>query len=143
MKREEFFFQLQKATNKAAEFAEEYIINDVVRNFKYNVTLISPLKIKETNGTKEHIEQEPEKKFGVDIHKAVELIYRDGKVPRWIDINVIKTKRRVTIVKLVCSRDYSGKKEDLYYTLNGTEPFGIKSPLLPADYIEGKKFKLK
>jgi hypothetical protein len=31
----------------------------------------------------------------------------------------------------------------MYYTWNGTQPFGIKSPYLPPSWNEGEKFELR
>jgi hypothetical protein len=143
MTKEEFLFQLQKASIGAAEFAEEFITNKVIRKFKYDVILIAPLESKGSDGFKEYPEGRSKKVFGVDMNRAADLIYQEGKAPIWIDISVSKVKRTTTILRLICSRDYSNKKEELYYLENGTEPFGIKSPFLPVDYKEGVKFKLK
>jgi len=61
----------------------------------------------------------------------------------WIDISVHKLDKYTTTFKLFCAGRYSDDKEEFYYHKGGTGPFGIKSPDLPFDYIDGRKFNLK
>lgn len=130
MTKEEFLFRLQGASFLALKFAENYVKNKLYTEFRYDVTLIKP-----ENRSKEFHE--------IREDEAADLIFKEGRVPTWIDISVSKVKKKQTIINLLCSRDYSDKKEDLYYTEGGSEPFGIKSPILPFWYKEGQKFKLK
>ena len=74
--------------------------------------------------------------------EVVELLYRKNKVPVWIDINVLKSNRKTTTFNLLCAGRYTNNKEEFYYNINGSGPFGIKSPNLPINYQEGKRFRL-
>ncbi|MFD2566934.1 hypothetical protein [Pseudotenacibaculum haliotis] len=130
MTKEEFLFRLQGASFLAMKFAENYVKNKLYTEFRYDVTLIEP-----ENRSKEFSE--------IKENEAVDLIFKEGKVPTWIDISVSKVTKKETIINLLCSKDYSKKKEDLYYTEGGSKPFGIKSPNLPIGYKKGEKFKLK
>ena len=73
---------------------------------------------------------------------VVETLLRKGKVPVWIDISVTMVQRRKTVLTLLCAGRYSDNTKELYYYQRGTGPFGVKSPNLPIDYKEGKKFWL-
>lgn len=73
----------------------------------------------------------------------IDLLYRKNKVPIWININVLKSSRKSTTFNLLCAGRFTDNKEEFYYINKiGSTPFGIKSPELPLDYSEGKKFSL-
>ena len=130
MTKEEFLFRLQGASFLAMKFAEKYVKNKLYTEYRYNVTLI---------GSEENSQEFSE----IKENEVVDLIVKEEKVPIWIDIQVSKVNKKETIISLICSKDYSDRREELYYKENGSEPFGIKSPNLPFDYKEGEKFKLK
>lgn len=143
MTKQEFLFHLKGASLVALKFAENYIKNKLTTDFTYNVILNASSD--DPNLTQFDIYQEDDGKIKLDLtdNEVVELLYRNGKVPVWIDINVLKSNRKITNFNLLCSGRYSDDKKEFYYNDNGSGPFGIKSPKLPIDYKEGKKFKLK
>jgi hypothetical protein len=66
---------------------------------------------------------------------ALAWLWRDGRVPAWIDVSVAAVDARTTYVRLTCSGRFRGRRDALYYQ-DGYPPFGIKSPRLPADWDE-------
>ena len=138
----EFQFHLVGATFMAHRFAKNYLINKLPIEFKYNVEL---------NGSKDDPKLEqfdiyPEDngivKNGLSESEVIDLIFRNEKIPVWIDINVCKSDEVKTTINLLCAGRYSNDKKEFYYNHNGSGPFGIKSPILPSNYIEGTKFKI-
>jgi hypothetical protein len=67
---------------------------------------------------------------------------RQGKVPVWIDISVESVYKDQTIFRLLCAGRYTDNEEEFYYNKRETAMFGIKSPTMPPNYVEGQKFKL-
>lgn len=143
MTKSEFLFHLKGSSLIALKFAENYVKNKLTTGFKYNVIL---------NGSNDNpklvqfdIYKEDDGIIKLDLtdNEVVELLYRKNKIPVWININVLKSSRKSTTFNLLCAGRYSDDKKEFYYNDNGSGPFGIKSPKLPIDYIEGKKFKLK
>ncbi len=143
MTKEEFLFHLQGASLVALKFAENYVKNKLTTDFKYNVILNASTD--DPNLPQFDIYPEDTGKMQLDLsdNEVVDLLYRKGKVPVWIDINVLKSSRKSTTFNLLCAGRYSDNKEEFYYNHNGSGPFGIKSPKLPVGYKEGSKFKLK
>lgn len=73
-----------------------------------------------------------------DDEDVVELLYRDGRRPAWIDISVLTVRRRRSVMHLLCRGRYLSDEKLLYYHSRGTHPFGIKSPDLPLRRREGR-----
>lgn len=143
MTKREFLFHLNGASIMALKLAKNYVKNKLTTDFKYdvilNVSTDSPNLLQFDIYPEDHGKIE----LGLTDQEVVTLLYRNGKVPVWIDINVLKSNRRSTTFNLLCSGRYSSDKEEYYYNDNGSGPFGIKSPTLPIDYNEGKRFRLK
>ena len=64
--------------------------------------------------------------------EAIDWLWRDGRVPQWIDVSVAAVDARTTYVRLTCCGRFRGRRDALYYQ-DANPPFGIKSPSLPAD----------
>lgn len=142
MTKQEFLFHLQGASLVALKFAERYVKDKLVTDFKYNV-IFTP---SHQNIYPDHFAFYPEDdgiiKLNFNDNQVVNLLYRNNKIPVWIDISVLKSSRKSTTFNLLCAGRYSDNKEDFYYRDDGSAPFGIKSPTLPINYKEGKKFRL-
>ena len=125
----EFLFHLQGASFQALKFAEKHVKTELKTNFKYNVIFADE-------------NANPKMKLDLTDQQVVDVLYINEKIPIWIDINVLKSSRKETTFNLLSSKDYSNNKDEYYYNHNGSGPFGVKSPILPPNYEEGKKFKL-
>lgn len=70
--------------------------------------------------------------LNLDFETALHNIYRNGKIPVWINISICKSNRKSTILRLECAGRFTDNFSDLYYSESEVSPFGIKSPqLLP------------
>jgi len=138
----EFQFHLAGASILAYRFAKNYITNNLPFEFKYDVEL----NVSADNPKLEQFDVYPKDngiiKSSLSEEDVVDLLYRKNKVPVWIDINVCKSNEEETIFKLLCAGRYSNNKEEFYYNHNGSGPFGVKSPILPANFTEGIKFEI-
>ncbi|CAM3712990.1 hypothetical protein [Flavobacterium chungbukense] len=142
MKKEEFLFCLKGASFVALKFAERYVKDKLVTDFKYNVILTVAGNIVGVKQFEIYPEEKDIIKLDLTDNEVVDLLYRNNKIPIWIDISVLKSSRKSTTFNLLCSGKYSGDKDDYYYNENGSGPFGVKSPNFPLNYKEGKKFRL-
>ena len=115
MTKQEFLFHLQGASLVSLKFAENYIKNKLTTDFKYNVILNASTD--NPNLTQFDIYPEDNKKMKLDLtdNEVVELLYRNGKVPVWIDINVLKSNRKSITFNLLCAGRYSDDKKEYYY----------------------------
>lgn len=142
MTKEEFTFHLNGASLVALKFAERYVKNKLTTDFKYNVVLNASTDNKSLMQYDVYPQDTGIIKLDLIDDEVVELLYRKNKVPVWIDINVLKSNRKSTTFNLLCAGRYTNNKEEFYYNINGSGPFGIKSPNLPINYQEGKRFRL-
>lgn len=139
----EFQNLLSHSSNVALDFARTYVTNNFPNDFRYSVRL---------NASTDDINIKQFDIYPTDNDKIVDfitadtvinLLNRNGKVPVWIDISVEYVHKKFTVFLLLCAGRYSADENEFYYLKSGTGPFGIKSPTLPIDYIEGIKFNLK
>jgi hypothetical protein len=65
---------------------------------------------------------------------VVSFLWRDGKVPEWIDIAVHGAGTRHTVVRLLCCGRFTGQDDLLYHRNPGVPPFSVKSPNLPPGW---------
>lgn len=71
--------------------------------------------------------------------QVVDLLFKDGKAPKWADCNVYYSTADLTIVKIFFSRQFRDEKE-VYYLERGTGPFKAVVAT-PYDYMDnGDKF---
>ena len=73
---------------------------------------------------------------------VVEILWREGKVPEWINVQARKQDSASTFVKLVCCGRFTKEKKHLYHIHEGRAPFHVLGPPLPVGYQEGDKFSL-
>lgn len=140
----DYFLQLLRDSSKYSyDFAKKFVTNKLPNDFKYSVnlnvscddpTLIQFDMYPEDNGKRIEL---------FDEKDVVELLYRKGKVPVWIDISVECVHKNKTIFRLDCAGRYSDDENEFYYIKQGTGSFGIKGPIFPIGYVEGQKFNLK
>ena len=143
MTKEKFHTILLGSSFFAFKFAERFVRNKLVPEFRYDVFLQGYEENPDPGKFDIYPEDANRVERGLIDREAVELVYRAGKVPVWIDISVEKASRKLTTLHLRCAGNYSDDPSELYYRDGGTEPFGIKSPLHPINYQEGKRWKLK
>lgn len=143
MTKEEFSKLLKCASIKSYDFAKNYVIEQLPSNFKYSVILNASFD--DLNLTQFDIyPNDNDKKIElINENEVVELLCRKEKVPVWIDIAVECVYNQTTVFRLICAGRYSDNYEEYYYRNSETKIFGVKSPSLPFDYVEGKKFNLE
>jgi hypothetical protein len=66
--------------------------------------------------------------------EVVGFLWRDGKVPEWIDAAVESEDGRRSLVGLRCCGRFTASEELLYHRPGGLAPFSIKSPVLPPGW---------
>ncbi len=78
--------------------------------------------------------------------QVVDFLWRNGKVPEWIDVAVRDVDGRHTVVSLRCCGRFTEQDDLLYHRGGGLPPFSVKSPNLPPGWesIEASgKFPLR
>ena len=131
MRQVQFHNQLQAATFAALRFGQRFVKNRLPIEVEY----IAALNQSHDANRAEHEIVYPDDDGRVvqlaDDQDVVELLYRDGRCPAWIDISVLTVRKRRSVMRLLCCGRYLSEEKLLYYYSRGTHPFGIKSPDLP------------
>lgn len=69
---------------------------------------------------------------------AVAYMWRDGKVPEWVDAAVESEDGRCSLIGLRCCGRFTASEGLLYHRPGGLVPFSIKSPVLPPGWESGE-----
>ncbi len=143
MNKPDFLFLLLGASYDAFRFAKKYVKNKLVPEFRYELELNVSDDDPELIQFDIYPEDNGKIYYDLTEKEVVDILCRNNKVPVWIDINVVKSDRQKTTLKLSCAGRYSSDRNEFYYINGGSGPFGIKSPVFPPTYKEGTKFRLK
>ena len=143
MQKETFSEHLIKATECSVTFAKQYVWNPLPGPFLYIVLLNqsydgNPLR------PGEHVFPNDLEGFGervgpLSTSQAVELLWRNGLVPEWIDVSVHRTDGRHTFMELLCCGRFTDRGAYLYYAMTDACPFGCKGPMMPPGWKCGDK----
>ncbi|MFY0532196.1 hypothetical protein [Nannocystis pusilla] len=79
---------------------------------------------------------------GITGEQVVELLWRDGYVPQWVDVAVVGETGEATVIEVLACGRFIDDEAELYYDWTEVAPFGVKGPVLPIDYVQGRRFSL-
>jgi hypothetical protein len=139
MTKETFLELLSMATATCREFATRHVYNELPKAFRYFAYLNQsfdghPLKDDECVFPEDATQAMP---LGpLTVQDVIDLLWRDGKVPEWVDISVSRADSAYTYFELLCCGRFSADERTQYYAKRGQGPFGIKSPLLPRNWTQ-------
>jgi hypothetical protein len=142
MSKGEFLYLLLGASYASYKFAKSLVIEELPSDFKYKVILNFSCDDQSLTEFDFYPEDDGKILDGLSDTEVMNLLNRKEKVPVWIDVSVTESNNHITTVELLCAGRYSNNPEEYYYRKQGSGPFGIKSPKLPSDFIDGVKFKL-
>lgn len=149
MNKEIFQEHLSRATDLAVTFARNYVWNDLPEP---RVFLVHPNQSFDGNPlsgdevTYPSNTQADDKPIVFSTAEAVvDYLWRDDKVPEWIDISVGGEDGNHTHLQLLCCGRFTATEELLYHRDGGIPPFSVKSPVFPPSYddapgAEAQKF---
>jgi hypothetical protein len=75
-----------------------------------------------------------------DLGTAVSVLWRDGRVPEWVNLTVVDRDESVTVIEAVCCGRFTAD-DDLLYKQSGPPPFHILGPPLPPGH-DGSRYSL-
>lgn len=76
-----------------------------------------------------------------DAATAVGELWRDGRVPEWVNVAVVGETGDATVVELVCCGRFTGDDAHLYHLREGRAPFHVLGPALPPLH-DGSPFSI-
>jgi hypothetical protein len=149
MNREIFQEHLLRAAESAVIFARKYALNDLPDQV---VFLVHPNQSCDENPRRGDEETYPEDTQKDDqpltfrtAEAVVGYLWRNEKVPEWIDINVGGEDGDHTYLRLLCCGRFTATVELLYHRDGNIPPFSVKSPVFSPGYddtpeAESQKF---
>jgi hypothetical protein len=142
MTRSEFIGFLAKASASSLDFARRYVENELPETLRYHVLLNQSFDGNAKPDERVYPEDDRREYPSLLAEAVADLLLRDGRCPEWIDVAVEAQAEDYTQMRLLCCGRYTDDQSRMYYTRQGTGPFGIKSPNLPPGYREGTRFRL-
>ena len=142
MRPQDFRTQLTAATFDAIHFAKKFLKKHPPIDAQYVALLNQSYDKNCKDDTCVYPEDDGRIEYNLTERAVRELLLRDGRCPQWIDISVIGADSRISLVQLLCCGRYVGDESEMYYYEQGSQPFGIKSPVLPVGWTEGRRFAL-
>ena len=143
MQKPDFNVLLIAASFEATRFGQRYVHDNLRFTFRYIIHLNQSHDVDAAPGSVLYPEDDG-KVVPIDTEKGVvDLLFRDGCCPEWIDVSVYAANPSFTVLRLLCCGRFTSERQRLYYEGAGLGPFGIKSPDLKFGMKDGDKIKLK
>ena len=149
MEKSTFEQNLAKATEVVLSFSREFVTNPPPSSCRY---LIFPNQSYDGNPREGDEQSFPEEKLPegkylgpFDAAQVVEHLWRNGKVPEWVNITVYSYDKQHTYLELLCCGRFTAMEDYLYHKAEGYPPFHVLGPDLPPNWEsveESGKFDL-
>ncbi len=135
MEKETFREHLVDATIEAHQFASEFIEEYLPTSFCYRIrssrTIAGTPSLSGELASRDDSARERAKSpQNLHLDDVVGILWRNGKVPIWINIAAFDETGSETLIELTCSGDFTSDDARLYHTQ--FPPFEIHSPTYPA-----------
>lgn len=141
MERGVFVERFQKAAAQTREFACGFVVEPLPEALRFRVLL---------NQSVDSRLHEDERVFPDDVSplapcteaEVIALLWREGRVPEWVDLSVVGLSGAATLVELRCCGRFTSNETLLYHQRAGLPPLHVQSPALPAEHVQGQRFSL-
>ncbi|MEO1765323.1 MAG: hypothetical protein AAFR83_26175, partial [Cyanobacteria bacterium J06629_18] len=128
---------LIKAANRARDFTQQYVTNNLPNEIKFKVYLncsndhsCSSMREGELRITRDWDNETYEFDTPAEV---VNLIWMEGKIPEWINVTVESENGESTTIALICCGRFSSNPRHIYHILQGLPPFQVVGPALPSN----------
>jgi len=146
MDRQIFAQRLATASRRAAEFARRFLEETLPADLLFRVHLNESY---DGNATPEFVLfPEDSSDAAVVQHKdvglddALEVLWRDGMVPQWVNLTVAAETGSATVIDVVACGRFTADESLLYHQQEGFAPFHVLGPTLPIGYKDGDTFSI-
>ncbi len=145
-----FRARLIQAAERVIPFTQIYVIDALPSMYRYRIFPNCSYDGRPRVGDEEVF---PEDSEGVPAtglgpwgpEEVVEYLWRDGKIPEWINVHVYSYDDEYTYVALTCCGRFTARDDLLYSLWTDVPPFRVCGPSLPPNWKsieESPKFKL-
>ncbi len=129
--RPEFEARLAEASAQAVDCARDFVRDRLPEQIRYRVLLNRSHDRNRREDEVIYPEDEGVETWLLDRQGVVDLLWRDGTCPVWVDVRAIAVSTEWTILELFCAGRYSSNDKRIYYPAQATRPFSVKSPWYP------------
>jgi len=136
-----FSTNLVSAAQHALEFARTLVFNELPDVIRYVVYLGASYDGNALIDDEETFSEDYTERIRQysDSSDVVNLLWRDGKVPEWIDVAVESEDGKSTSVRLDCCGRYSDDVAQIYHAHENRAPFHVLGPSAPPEYELAEK----
>lgn len=146
MDRSLFAQRFADAAVRTRDFARELIEEPLPDAMRFRVHLNSSHDANATDEFRLFPEDSSEERAraleDLDAESVVDVLWRDGYVPQWVDLAVVGESGEATMVEVVACGRFIDDERRLYYTWTDIAPFSPKGPTYPVDHVEGRRFSI-
>ena len=129
MNKQTFEARLLAATQASIETASFYIASEMPPSYRYFFSID-----KKVEG---HLDYSNIVARSKDLSEIIDLLVRDGKIPRWIEISVCSVDENHTYFALAPAREFTDDEEQLIHKRWGNPPFYSDHPNLATNWEKG------
>lgn len=133
--KEVFLNNLKSSAERSIQFCRKYVITRLPDRYKLIVLMdagrnenLKEGEIVYPETTDEHSEINPS-----DPELVADFLFRDGRIPEWIDVYVAYSDDDFSYVALWCCPRFTTRLDLLYHYRTGFPPFLVRTPPLPFD----------
>jgi hypothetical protein len=136
MDREVFLAHLLRASEFCREFTTRFVVDSLPSTYAFWAMLNcsydrNPLRDDEIIFP-DDVQNHGKRVGPLTADAVASLLWRDRRVPEWIDISVWEADEHTTYFELICCGRFTAQSECLYYNSTDVPPFGVKGPAYPA-----------
>ncbi len=149
MDKSTFIEHFETASQKAISLAQEFVVQSLPQKSKY---LLFPCQSFDENPLKDDEQIYPEEELPeneylgpYDIEQAISFLWREKKIPEWVDASVHSEDAEFTYLQLLCCGRFTALEKNFYHLEEGYPTFHVTSPPLPIGWEsieESGKFNL-
>ncbi|MDI3285785.1 hypothetical protein [Polyangium sp. 15x6] len=137
MDRATFASRLDSASRRARDFARELVVEPLPDEIRFDVVLDASYD-KNPLHPDEFVFPDDGERFsrsdlmGLDAATVIDVLFRDGKVPEWINLAVTHEGGGRTFVEVLCCGRFTANESLFYHAGGGVSAFSRARPVDPA-----------
>jgi hypothetical protein len=136
--REQFAENLKRGTDSVRNNIMRYCWNELPEHDRYFVILNgsfdgNPLALGEVV-FRDHDVPQTDARVARTSEEIVEMLWRNGKIPEWIDITPYEVDGNFLFSELLCCGRFTDNEAHLYHKQEGYPPFHQFGPIQPVGY---------
>jgi hypothetical protein len=134
-----FAERLQRAAECTRDFARTHIIEPLPDAIRFDVQLNSSYDGNPLHPDERVYPDDPEcipqhLRSGLSQEEVVELLWREGAVPEWINLTVVQEADQHTLIEMDCCGRFTANEQLLYHARQGYPPFHVLGPPIPPSH---------